>query len=100
MFVHGEQADTILASLLALMASPQSLSRCFLVRFSLVRHALSSSHQISLVKSPPRPPLSRRNQPEEEERLRERKLRGCRRHLLSFSLVWKLQDPWRLLPSM
>lgn len=42
MFVHGEQADTILASLLALMASPQSLSRCFVVRLSLVQHALSS----------------------------------------------------------
>ncbi len=32
MFVHGEQADTILASLLALMASLQSLSRCLLVK--------------------------------------------------------------------
>lgn len=28
MFVHGEQEDTILASLLALMAPPQSPSRC------------------------------------------------------------------------
>lgn len=43
MFVHGEQADTILASLLALMASLQSLSRCFLVRLSLVQHGQSSS---------------------------------------------------------
>ena len=40
MFVHGEQADTILASLLALMASLHSLSRCFVVRLSLVRHAV------------------------------------------------------------
>lgn len=31
MFVHGEQADTILASLLALMASLQSLSPCQIV---------------------------------------------------------------------
>lgn len=49
MFVHGEQADTILASLLALMASLQSLSRCLVVRLSLVQHALSSSP--SLIKS-------------------------------------------------
>ena len=41
MFVHGEQVDTILASLLALMASLQSLSRRFVVR--LVRHRLSSA---------------------------------------------------------
>lgn len=50
MFVHGEQADTILASLLPLMAPLQPLSRRFLVRFSFVRHALSSPP--SLVKSP------------------------------------------------
>ena len=49
MFVHGEQADTILASLLALMASLQSLSRCLVVRLSLVQHALWSSP--SLIKS-------------------------------------------------
>lgn len=33
MFVHGEQADTILASLLALMAALQSHSRCQIVTY-------------------------------------------------------------------
>lgn len=43
LFVHGEQADTILASLLALMAPLQSVSCCFDVKQNPFRHALSPS---------------------------------------------------------
>lgn len=51
MTVHGEQADTILASLLALMARLQSLPCRLLIRTSrFILHVLSSS--VSRVKSP------------------------------------------------
>lgn len=52
MFVHGEQADTILASLLALMASLQSLSRCLLVKIVTCPACfviIAKAHKILLV---------------------------------------------------
>lgn len=66
MFVHGEQADTILASLLALMAS--LLGHRPAVRPSLLPRALSSSpslgephHHIHC--PPPEPPNTRTHTP-------------------------------------
>lgn len=52
MFVHGEQADTILASLLALMASLQSLPRCQIVTCPACFVIIAKPH-----KNPSRPPL-------------------------------------------
>lgn len=49
MFVHGEQADTILASLLALMASLQSHSRCQIVTYPACFVIIAKPHKIPLV---------------------------------------------------